>query len=113
MICRFDEKIAMLTDRAKHQNHYIDDLDIGESCYLLAVLGIINEFRSGFLSKEELTYQQKVLRQQLEKYYQQCEMFDFHVQIRNRYSPIMTQAIKNGCPICKQLVRIFDGRDKK
>lgn len=39
------------------------------------------------------------------------KLLQHHADIRNRYSHIMTEAEKHGCPICKNLVRIFDGRE--
>lgn len=110
MTCH-SERIEMLTERAKHLNDYTDDLDIGESAYLLGLIGVITEYRSGFIPKDKLAYHQKTLLQKLESYYQHCEIFDLHIQIRNKYSPVMTEAEKHGCQICKRLVKIFDGRE--
>ena len=101
----------MLTDRAKKGGNYIDDLDIGESCYLLSLITLIGSFRMKLITSEELFHKQKELERQLEKYYQWGEIFDRHVQIRNGYSEVLTEAEKGRCPICKKLVRIFDGRD--
>ena len=102
----------MLTDRAKKNSDYINDLDIGESCYLLSLITLIRSFRMKLITSDELFHKQKELERQLEKYYQWGEIFDRHTRIQNRCSPILTQAEKQGCPICKKLVRIFDGREK-
>lgn len=101
----------MLTDRAKKNSDYINDLDIGESCYLLSLITLIRSFRIKLITSDELFHKQKELERQLEKYYQWGEIFDRHTRIQNRCSPILTQAEKQGCPICKRLVRILDGRD--
>ncbi|MBR2176315.1 MAG: hypothetical protein IJ861_05135 [Clostridia bacterium] len=39
------------------------------------------------------------------------KLLDYHAGINNRCSHILTEAEKSGCPICKKLVRIFDGRE--
>ena len=31
----------------------------------------------------------------------------------NKYSPLLVEAEKHGCEICKKIVRIFDGREKQ
>lgn len=108
---KYEPKIKMLTDRAKKNSDYINDLDIGESCYLLSLITLIRSFRMKLITQDELFHKQKELERQLEKYYQWGEIFDRHTRIQNRCSPILTQAEKQGCPICKKLVRIFDGRD--
>ena len=39
------------------------------------------------------------------------DMKQYHACIRNSYSEVLTEAEKHGCPICRKLVRIFDGRE--
>lgn len=109
---KYEQKINLLTDRAKKSNDYIDDLDIGESCYLLSLITQIRSFRMKLITSDELFHKQKELTRQLEKYYQWGEIFDRHISIQNRCSPILTEADKEGCPICKKLVRVFDERNE-
>lgn len=101
----------MLTKRAKSGNAYIHDLDIGESCYLLSLITQIQAYRTKQLTADKLFHKQKELEKQLQNYYQQQEINDLHIHIRNLYSEVLTEAEKSGCPICKKLVRIFDGRE--
>lgn len=105
------ERIRNLTDRAKQRDKYTADLEIGESCYILALESAINSYRLKLIDKNKLLDIQKDLKMQLEKYYQHTEIFDRHIHIRNQYSEVLTEAEKCGCPICKKLVRIFDGRE--
>lgn len=109
MTCR-SKRIKMLTERAKSGNRYILDLDIGESCYLLSLISQIHAYRTKQISADELYHRQKELETKLESYYQHCALYDMHISIRNRYSHVLTDAEKHGCPICKKLVKIFDGR---
>ena len=106
------ERIQELTDRAKKLDKYIKDLEIGESCYLLALENAISSYRRKLIDRDQLLDVQKDLKMQLEKYYQHTEMFDRHIHICNRYSGVLIEAEKHGCPVCRKLVRIFDGREQ-
>ena len=107
---KYSNRIMFLTARAKEGNDYTLDCDIGETAYLDTLLVYIRDWKAKKTDKETLIRKQKELEQKLLSYYQHCEMFDRHIQISNRYSHILTEAEKNGCPICKKIVKIFDGR---
>ena len=112
MICH-SERIAMLTQRAKKNDCSFRDLEIGETCYLLSLIVQIRSFRMGLITQDELFHSQKELEKQLEKYYQHTEIFDKHINIRNHYSYVLTEAVKSGCPVCRKLVGVFDGLEKE
>lgn len=105
------ERVREITERAKLGEVYTDDLDIGESCYLLGLISAVRLFRMKCMSSDELYHEQKRLESELLRYYQHRELFDLHVAIRNRYSHVMTEAEKSGCDVCRKLVRIFEGRE--
>lgn len=107
----YPQRINELTSRAKEGNDYTMDCDIGEAAYLETLIVLIKEWRGGQMGKDTLTRKQKELENKLLLYYQHCEMFDRHIQINNRYSHILTEAEKSGCPICKKIVKIIDGRE--
>lgn len=104
-------RITQLTERAKQGSAHTADLDIGESCYLLSLIGAVRLFRMKCMSSDELFHEQKRLEAELLRYYQHCELFDRHTVIRNRYSEVLTEAEKSGCEVCRRLVRIFEGRE--
>lgn len=108
---KYTKRIQELTARAKESNDYTMDCDIGEAAYLETLLLYIKGWQNGQMSKDTLIKKQKELESKLSQYYQHCEMFDEHIQINNRYSHILTEAEKSGCPICRKIVRIFDGRE--
>ena len=110
-IKKYESRISELTERAKIGNKKTDDTDIGEEAYLAVLNVYVDQYHQGKISKEKLIRQQKTLRLKLEKHYQHREIDELHINIRNRYSHILTDAEKHGCPICKKLVRVFDGRD--
>lgn len=107
---KYKDRIQELTDRAKADDKSYD-LEIGESCYLLSLRAGISLYRMKLISKDELRSLQKNLERQLESYYQHTEIFDMHIDIQDRCSHILTEAEKSGCPICRKLVRVFDGRE--
>ena len=107
----YQQRIGELTDRAKQYDTRLTDLDIGESGYLLALVYAVKLFRIGGLTADELVHCQRDLQTQLERHYQHRELFDQAAAIRNRCSEVLTEAEKHGCPICRKLVRIFDGRE--
>lgn len=104
------ERIKELTERAKSKDLKPEQLEIGESCYVVMLNIYIREYRLRNITADELLRRQRELEKQLLRYYQHCEMFDYHTEIRNRYSNVLTEAEKNGCEICNKIVRIFDGR---
>lgn len=107
----YQDRLSELTSRAKQASTYTDDLDIGESCYLLSLIGAVKLFRMKCMSSDELFHEQKRLESELLKYYQHRELFDLHTSIRNSYSHVLTEAEKSGCEVCRKLVRIFNGRN--
>lgn len=109
---KYSNRIMELTARAKEGNDYTMDCNIGEAAYLGILLLYIKEWQNGQMKKDTLIKKQKELESKLLSYYQHLEMFDRHIQINNRYSHILTEAEKSGCPICRKLVRIFDGRER-
>ena len=108
---KYSNRIMELTARAKEGNDYTMDCNIGEAAYLGILLLFIKEWKNGQMSKDTLIKKQKELESKLLSYYQHREIFDKHVTIRNAYSNVMTEAVKSGCPICKKIVKIFDGRE--
>ena len=107
----YTDRISNLTERAKELHPYVRDTNIGERAYILALSTEIRAFREKHISRDDLTKVQAELKNELLKYYQQREMFDRHININNRYSPLLTQSEKTGCPVCRKIVRIFYGRE--
>ena len=106
-----DERIKLLNDRAKRSDRYTKDLNNAEANYLLALIQCLKDFKCGDIDKKELAIKQRELKQNLETDYAIREVHLHAVKVRNKYSAVLTEAEKNGCPICKKIVRIFDGRE--
>lgn len=108
----YSERIKELTERAKDENEYTLDCDVGECAYLFTLIIMIKAFKSGEMSKQELIEKKKILVDKLSNHYQHREIYDMHIDIRNRYSNVMTEAVKSGCKICQKIIKIFDGGEK-
>lgn len=106
----YSARIEELTERAKGEVPKTIDCDIGEIAYIETLHVLINFWREGKATTESLAQKQKELERKLLSYYQHQEMFDLHIKIYNRYSNVLTEAVKSGCPICKKIVKILDGR---
>ena len=107
----YSERIKELTERAKAENEYTLDCDVGECAYLFTLIIMIKAFKLGNMSKQELIEKKRIIVDKLANYYQHKEIQNMHIDIRNRYSNVLTEAEKHGCTICKKMVRIFDGRE--
>ena len=85
---------------------------IAGKLFYLCMRNLYALYRNGGVSRAEA---KEIKASLLEDY--RLNSFDekllhHHAVIRNRCSEVMTEAEKHGCPICKKLVRIFDGREK-
>lgn len=112
MKINYTKRIEELTQRAKEKYPKSNYLEIGESCYVEILAAWIEKYRLGIVTAAELSEKRKELEKKLGSYYRHCELYDRAAEIRNRYSEVLTEAEKGGCPICKKLVKIFDGRDE-
>ena len=101
-----------LTERAKRPDPNAKGLNLGERFFVELLSRDIYDFRVGRITEEELVKAKKQLETLLVDYWDQAHMFREDVRIRNSMSQTLTEAEKSGCPICKKLVRIFDGREK-
>lgn len=107
------DRLKTLTEKAKRfDGKYDERYELGEKAYLICLSENIKAFRRKEITAEQLKDIQKELELQLEKYYIEQELYDYHISINNHCSEILTEAEKGGCPICKKLVRVFDGREK-
>ena len=74
---------------------------------------LYREYKSGAVGKE----QGKILKSQLVKQYgvqklwERCAQTDY--ERWRRYQLMQDKAVKNGCPICRKIVAVLDGRDKR
>lgn len=106
----YKEEIEKLTARAKKRKPDSDGLNIGEKFFTDLLYHYIGQYRIGQMTVDELKEKKKQLEKDLVNYWDLKEIFKLHCEIRNRQSSLLIKAEKEGCPICRQLVRIFDGR---
>ena len=105
------DRLLELEKKAMHNEDMPSGLTQSEQLFYLSMVQLYKLYYDHTYDRE----QAKNIKQDLIAAYQNNafweKLFAHHAVIRNRYSPVMTEAEKHGCPICKKLVRIFDGRD--
>lgn len=104
-------EIDKLTQRAKMKDPKPDGLNLGEKFYVVLLNFYIKQYRRNELTDEDLKAKKALLERDLINYLDSKKMFSKACEIRNKQSPVLTEAEKNGCPICRKIVRLFDGRD--
>ena len=107
----YQSEIAELTERAKRRNPRADGLNLGEKFFVELLHSYIGQYRINRLTEDELKAKKKLLERDLMNYWDLQRIFKQDCEIRNTQSQWFIKAEKEGCPICKKLVRIFDGRD--
>lgn len=70
------------------------------------------EYRHGVIDRAQAKTEKIQLVKEFELEMRMHEIFRRHVEIRNTMSHKLTAAEKSGCPHCRELVQIFDGRKK-
>lgn len=109
MTCR--SNIDELVERAKLREPKSEGLNLGEKFFVELLHFYIGQYRINRLTAEELREKKKLLERDLVNYWDLQRIFKQDCEIRNRQSQWFIKAEKEGCPICKKLVRIFDGRE--
>ena len=107
----YRSEIEELVERAKQQNPKSEGLNLGEKFFVELLHFYIGQYRVNQLTEDELKAKKKLLERDLMNYWDLQRIFKQDCEIRNSQSQWFIEAEKNGCPICKKLVRIFDGRD--
>lgn len=92
---------------------YLGSLTQSEQLLYLQMINIFDAYKYRKITAEEA----RIMKIDCVKAFEKYKMFEIIFQnacdIRNRQSHWFIKAEKEGCPICKKLVRIFDGRDKE
>lgn len=109
MTCR--SEVKELVERAKQKDPKSDGLNLGEKFFVELLHFYIGQYRINQLTADELKSKKKLLERDLMNYWDLQRIFKQDCEIRNTQSQWFIKAEKEGCPICKKLVRIFDGRD--
>lgn len=106
------DRLSELEIKAKHGDDMPDGLTQSEQLYYLSMVQLYKLFNSHVYDRS----QAKSIKQDIISAYRKNafeeKLIRHHADIRNKYSHVMTEAEKNGCPICQKLVRIFDVREK-
>lgn len=107
----YRSELDELTERAKRKDPQADGLNLGEKFFVTLLHFYIGQYRTNQITAEELQAKKKLLERDLINYWDSKKLFAHACEVRNRKSQWFIEAEKNGCPICRRLVRIFDGRE--
>ena len=107
---RYEEDIEKLTERAKQKDPKADGLNFGEKFFVELLHFYIGQYRQREITAEELTAKKKLLERDYINYRDFAKIFKQHCVIRVKQEELLVRAEKDGCPICKEIVTVFDGR---
>lgn len=107
---KYEEDIEKLTARAKKADPKSDGLNLGEKFFVELLHLYIGQYRQKEITAEELTAKKKLLERDYINYRDFAKIFEQHCEIRDKQGELLIRAEKDGCPICKEIVKVFDGR---
>ena len=89
-----------------------EELCIPDMWLFLALRELYKQFRGGIVSKEQARQEKSELlsKHELARFF--YDSYKETVDMRNRISSKLVELEKCGCEHCKELIRIFDGRQK-
>ena len=106
------DRLLALEKQAMHGDELPKGLTQSEQLYYLSMAKLYSLYRDKVYTREQC----KAMKQDICSAYRNNafneHLRQYHAAIRNRYSEVLTEAEKHGCPICRKLVRIFDGRER-
>lgn len=106
----YEKDIEELTERAKQKDPKADGLNLGEKFFVELLHLYIGQYRQKEITAEELTAKKKQLERDYINYRDFAKIFEQHCEIRVKQEELLIRAEKDGCPICKEIVKVFDGR---
>ena len=106
------DRLLALEKQAMHGDELPKGLTQSEQLFYLSMAKLYSLYRDKVYTREQC----KAMKQDICSAYRNNafneHLIQYHAAIRNRYSEVLTEAEKHGCPICRKLVRIFDGRER-
>lgn len=106
------DRLLDLEKKALHGHDMPLGLTQSEQLFYLSMTQLYALFNNRTYDRESAKRIKQVILSTYKKNAFNEHLRQYHAEINNRYSDLLTQAEKHGCPICKKLVRIFDGREK-
>ena len=88
-----------------------DGLNQPEQLLFISLRTLYMEFRSGLITKEQAALEKQKLLEEHDRAARDYAIYLETARMRNRISSGLIEVERNGCTRCKQLVRIFDGRE--
>ena len=100
-------------DGASVEMSEISNLSQSESLFFLQMVNLFTAYKNRGITADEAKFMKNKFIKDLEKYRMLERIFREDCEIRNKQSQWLIKAEKQGCEICRKLVRIFDGREQE
>lgn len=104
--------LEKLERRARSGSDMPNGLTQPQQLFYLSMLQLYALYHNHTYTKEQARNAKQEILSAYRKNEFDEKLLKYHADIQNRCSHILTEAEKSGCPICKRLVRVFDGREK-
>lgn len=100
-----------LVKAAKYGNPLPEDATLAQSLFYHNIRALFYEFKVKMIDANDARNEKNRLVQQygVQRLMERCNEVSYK-RIR-KYQTIASDAEKNGCPICKKITRILDGRE--
>lgn len=88
----------------------VKEWDLSTLNFYLALTNLYKLYYSKIYTREQAHDIKTNLIEKYKKSEFNEKLLSYHADIRNRYSGILIDVEKSGCPLCKKMVKIFDNR---
>lgn len=105
------DRLLELEKEARYGHEMPTELTQSEQLFYLSMTQLYALYHSKIYTREVCHDMKQSILAAYETNAFHERLIQYHACIRNSYSEVLTEAEKHGCPICRKLVRIFDGRE--
>lgn len=110
-INKIENKIQIIEREAMSGREIPEDYTQPEQLLFLSLRVLHWEYRHRVITKEQAKEEKALLAREYIQAARFQVVYQESIEARNRMGQYLTEAVKHGCPICKKIVEIFDGRE--
>lgn len=110
-INKIENKIQVIEREAMSGREIPEDYTQPEQLLFLSLRVLHWEYRHRVITKEQAKEEKALLARDYIQAARFQVVYQESIEARNRMGQYLTEAVKHGCPICKKIVEIFDGRE--
>lgn len=111
-INKIENKIQVIEREAMSGREIPEDYTQPEQLLFLSLRVLHWEYRHRVITKEQAKEEKALLAREYIQAARFQVVYQEAIEARNRMGQYLTDAVKHGCPICKKIIEIFDGREK-